>query len=107
MVEASESQLNHSFFQFNFSLPKVTKEGLLNLAIAATAQTGREFLAQLVQEHAQIPIVVLEGHPESSDGVESRWRARLEVARLVKYRVVSPLNSPDFILQSVIQALNP
>lgn len=28
MVEASESQLNHSFFQLNFSLPKVTKERL-------------------------------------------------------------------------------
>lgn len=80
---------------------------LLNLAIAPTEQTGREFLVQLAQQHAQIPVVVLEAYPESSDGVESRWRARLEVARLVKYRVVSPLNSANFILQAVAQALNP
>lgn len=80
---------------------------LLNLAIAATDRTGREFLAQLAQQHAQIPVVVLEAHPESSYGTESRWRARLEVARLSKYRVLSPLTSPDCILRAVIQALNP
>lgn len=80
---------------------------LLNLAIAATERTGREFLEQLALKHAQIPVVVLEAHPESSDDVESRWRARLEVARLVKYRILSPLNSPDFILRAVAQTLDP